>query len=124
MKNTLLTLTAIFFFSIAGFSQNVIPVATQVTLNGAGTDKDGTIASYQWKQLSGPVTTTKISSPTSAVTVITGFDTAGSYTYELTVTDNQGAFGKATAIVNVYAANLPPVATITPSVLDIQLPMK
>ncbi len=79
-----------------------------VTLNGSGTDADGTIASYAWTKSSGPSTGT-IVSPTSATTVINNL-VAGVYVFTLTVTDNNGATGSDTVQVTVIAPNSNPIA--------------
>jgi Predicted peptidase len=71
-------------------------------LNGSGTDSDGTITGYLWKKISGPASY-QIASPNQASTEVTGL-TAGTYQFELTVTDNNGATGKATVTVTVNPA--------------------
>lgn len=122
MKKKILFLFAMFLFALhfCGFSQTV---ATEVTLSGSGSDADGSIVAYQWKQLSGPGTPV-IVAPSSAVTKVTGYEVPGIYTYEFTVTDNKGAIGKATVQVTVLAAaNIPPVANAGGN-LTIQLPQK
>ncbi|MFM1745377.1 MAG: hypothetical protein RLZZ630_1314, partial [Bacteroidota bacterium] len=74
----------------AGADQTITLPQSSVTLDGGGsTDPDGSIASYQWTQLSGPGTAT-ISSPTSASTAINGL-AQGSYVFRLSVTDDGGA---------------------------------
>jgi len=90
----------------------VLPTAS-VTLDGStSTDSDGTIASYLWTQTAGPNTAT-IATPTGKTTVINGL-VAGTYTFQLQVTDNLGATGTTTASVTVSAGtNTPPVAKIT-----------
>jgi hypothetical protein len=72
----------------AGADQTITLPANSVTLNGSGTDPDGSISSYSWTKVSGGTAT--INSPSSASTTITGL-AAGSYTFRLTVTDNSGA---------------------------------
>ena len=88
----------------AGINQ-AIPTPVTVTLTGAGTDYDGTIASYQWTKISGPAagTLTGATSPTAlAVGLATGL-----YVYELKVTDNKGAIGKDTVTVNFGSGTVP-----------------
>jgi K+-transporting ATPase c subunit len=78
-------------------------------LNGSGTDPDGTIASYQWRKISGPLLF-NILNPLQAITIVNSL-VAGSYQFELQVTDNLGAINKDTVNVNVNALpNQAPVA--------------
>lgn len=92
----------------AGLDQNITLPTSTVTLSGTGTDSDGTIASYAWTKVSGPAAGT-ITSATSASTTVTGL-TAGTYKFELKVTDNAGAIARDTMQVTVNAANVAPVA--------------
>lgn len=73
-------------------------------LNGAGTDPDGTIASFAWSKVSGPAATL---APNNNVVDVTGL-VAGVYVFQLEVTDNEGATGSDFATVTVTASNLPP----------------
>ena len=86
----------------AGSDQTITLPANSLTLNGSGTDPDGTITAYQWTKIAGPATFTIIS-PAQASTVINNL-VEGVYQFELRVTDNQGAFGISTVIVTVNAA--------------------
>src|SRR5215204_629670 len=81
----------------AGTDQTIVLPASSVTLTGTASDPDGSIASYSWSKVSGPAGGT-ITSPSSSSTTVTGL-VQGSYTFRLTVTDNQGATG--TSDVNV-----------------------
>src|SRR5207249_178246 len=93
----------------SGTDINVTLPVNSVTLNGSGSDPDGTIASYQWTKVSGPTQYT-IASSTQAQTTVNNL-AQGIYQFELKVTDNQGATGQDTVTVNVNAApNQPPVA--------------
>ncbi len=98
----------------AGANQTITLPTSIVTLNGSGTDTDGTIASYAWSEISGP-TSDAITSPATASTSITGL-TQGVYQYQLKVTDNQGAVGMDTVQITVNAAvvNQPPIAKAGP----------
>jgi hypothetical protein len=94
----------------AGVDQNVT-VNSQVTLNGsASTDSDGSITSYAWTQTAGTAVTlngtgaTRTFIPTSA----------GSRTFQLTVTDNAGATAADTVVVNVTLGNAAPTANAGP----------
>ncbi|MEO6731287.1 MAG: PA14 domain-containing protein [Ferruginibacter sp.] len=87
----------------AGSDINITLPATSGSLNGSGTDADGTIASYSWTKVSGPGTGS-ISTPNSPSTTINGL-TQGVYQYELTVTDNNGATAKDMVAVSVIAGS-------------------
>ncbi|HMU62975.1 MAG TPA: PKD domain-containing protein, partial [Gemmatimonadales bacterium] len=90
----------------AGPDQTITLPVNTVTVNGSGTDPDGTITAYLWTKISGPASYT-IASPASATTVINNL-IQGTYQFELRVTDNNGAFGRDTMIVTVNAAPPPP----------------
>jgi PKD domain/Secretion system C-terminal sorting domain len=95
--------------SIPGADMVITLPVNLVTLFGSGTDADGTIAGYSWTQLSGP-STSSIATPGQAQTVIHNL-VEGVYTFQLTVTDNQGGTGSATMTVTVNAAVVTPPAT-------------
>lgn len=97
----------------AGTDKAITLPTSTTTLNGSGSDADGTISSYAWTQVSG--TSAAITSPSSATTNITGLTTAGTRVFRLTVTDNNGA--TATDDVSVVvspAPNTPPSANAGP----------
>ena len=73
-----------------------------VSLNGTGTDPDGTVSAYAWTQISGPVNSV-IATPAIAATTISGF-VQGVYKFELKVTDNSGALSRDTVLVTVNPA--------------------
>jgi len=93
----------------AGADVTVVGPAS-VSLDGrASSDSDGTIASYQWTQVSGtPVT---LSSASSAVASFDVVEVAQVETlsFKLTVTDNEGATSTDTVVVTVNPKDLPPV---------------
>ena len=76
----------------------VIPV-NSVYLNGSGNDIDGTITAYQWKQIAGPdsASITTDNQPSTEVKSLV----AGTYEFELTVTDNNEETGRDTVSVVV-----------------------
>ncbi len=86
----------------AGTNQTITLPVSAVSLNGSGTDSDGTIARYQWSQISGP-SSANFASPTSAATSVTGL-VAGTYAFRLLVTDDDGDTGSDSLIITVMAA--------------------
>jgi hypothetical protein len=74
----------------AGINDTISLPVNSYTLNASGsTDPDGTIDSYQWKQVSGPSSATT-SSLSSAQVSLSNLQ-AGEYDFQVTVTDNEGA---------------------------------
>jgi hypothetical protein len=59
-------------------------------LTGKGTDTDGTITSYKWEQVSGPLSVIVNASDRNTLVNPSG---KGEYVYRLTVTDDKGASG-------------------------------
>src|SRR5579871_4831036 len=94
----------------AGTSQTITLPTSTASLNGSASyDPDGTIASYSWKELSGPSTAT-ITGAKTATPTVSGL-VAGQYTFQLTVTDNSGATATASVKITVTApVNQPPTA--------------
>ncbi len=91
-------------------SHLTLPV-NNTTLNGSGTDADGTITGYAWTRISGPATFT-LGSANAATTTLTNL-VAGTYVFRLTVTDNNGATATDDVTVTVNAsapANQAPIA--------------
>jgi gliding motility-associated-like protein len=85
-----------------------LPVST-ASLNGSGTDSDGTIAVYKWTQQSGPSTAT-IATDNLEDTQVSAL-IEGVYTFVLTVTDDKGVKGSDLVTVTVFPlANVPPSA--------------
>jgi hypothetical protein len=92
----------------AGTDKTITLPTNSITLQGSGTDNDGTITAYRWTKLSGPTQGT-ITTPGAATTTVTGL-VAGSYVFRLTVTDNRSATAADDVTVTVNNA---PVATKT-----------
>ncbi len=87
----------------AGNNQTITAPENSVGLNGSSSfDLDGTIVTYSWTQLSGPVTAVFINNGTATPTV-SGL-VVGTYTFKLTVTDNDGASSSDQVTVTVNAA--------------------
>ncbi|HEY1164624.1 MAG TPA: PKD domain-containing protein, partial [Chitinophaga sp.] len=106
----------------AGADRNITLPQNSTQLNGSNSsDPDGRIATYAWKQLSGPSTIT-ITSKGASITNVSGF-IQGSYSFELRVTDNDGATAADRVTVNVNkAANKTPTANAGAN-KDITLPV-
>lgn len=94
--------------AIAGADQTVNEGDT-VTLDGsASSDVDGTIASYSWTQTAGTSSVT-LSDASSARPIFTAPDVGpegDTLTFELTVTDNDGATSTTADTVNVIVQNI------------------
>lgn len=76
--------------AVAGADTTIVFPVSSITLDGSGSsDPDGSIVSYAWTQISGPVTAT-IGSATTSKPVISGLTTIGTYGFKLIVTDNAG----------------------------------
>jgi lysophospholipase L1-like esterase len=84
----------------AGADQTITLPVNSIILWGTGTDKDGTIINYTWSKVSGGTAT--IASANTASTTISGLS-QGSYTFRLTVTDNNGATGSDEVMITVNA---------------------
>lgn len=86
----------------AGADQTIALPLNSVQLSGSGNDADGSVVSYQWTMISGPVSFT-IASASQAQTLISGL-IQGSYLFELMVVDNNGATARDTVSVKVNPA--------------------
>ncbi|HVI47674.1 MAG TPA: PKD domain-containing protein [Chitinophaga sp.] len=106
----------------AGANINVQLPVSNVQLDGsASADPDGTITKWSWSKVSGPAGES-IGTPSSAMTAVTGL-VAGTYVFELTVTDDKNATASARVTVTVtVAGNKPPVANAGANI-NIQLPV-
>ncbi|QNF34068.1 choice-of-anchor D domain-containing protein [Adhaeribacter swui] len=98
----------------AGPDQTITLPQASVVLAGSGKDTDGTIAGYSWSQASGP-NTANFSSKTVANPSVSGL-VAGTYTFNLVVTDNLGANSAADQVkitVNPAPSTSPKVVSFT-----------
>ncbi|CCN46945.1 Chitinase A [Vibrio nigripulchritudo MADA3029] len=88
----------------------------QVTLDAsASKDLDGTIASYAWKQVTGPAVTITSANAAVATVDFASVTAAQTYTFEVTVTDNKGAASTDKVLVTVSpkGVNSAPVAAVS-----------
>jgi len=83
----------------AGPDRNLQLPSTLVLL-GSGTDTDGTITSYAWSFISGP-NTPIITTPNAQNTSVTNL-VEGSYTFRLTVTDNNSSTDTDDVVITVF----------------------
>ena len=93
----------------AGPDKSITLPLDYVTLDGSGTDADGTITGYSWSQISGP-NTAGFSSTTVAKPTVSGL-IAGSYSFGLVVRDDKNAASAADQVtVTVQSSTSPPEA--------------
>ena len=107
----------------AGSDITITLPVDNTSLDGSASAGTGgsTIKSYAWKKISGPAAGT-IASATTAKTNVTGL-AAGTYIFELTVTDSKGLTGAARVTVTVKpASNKLPVANAG-NAIQVQLPL-
>lgn len=91
----------------AGADQNLKLPVNSTTINGSGNDADGSIVSYSWIKVNGPsATLTNASKATLSLSNLL----QGTYTFGLTVTDDDGATGYDEVKITVDAANVNPIA--------------
>lgn len=99
----------------AGTDQTINLPTDSVMLDGsASSDPDGTISSFQWTKISGPASFT-INNVSAAITAVKNI-VAGTYRFELKVTDNGGLSAKDTVqiMVDDPSINQPPIANAGP----------
>ena len=88
----------------AGPDQTITLPTDSTTLTGKGMDADGSINKVYWKEISGPAISS-ISIADSAITNVRNL-TGGTYVFEFSVTDNNGATAKDTLVVTVAVPRL------------------
>lgn len=100
----------------AGADRTITLPTNSTTLNGSGTDPDGSISAYLWTQLSGPNTATIVSS-NAAVTALNNL-VQGTYVFQLRVTDNSGGQATDTVSVVVNPSPVPTIVSVTVNYSD------
>lgn len=88
----------------AGADQTV-ELQSPVTLNGSGTDADGTVTAYAWTQVSG--TAVSLSGGGTSSASFTAPNAEGALVFRLTVTDDDGATDTDDVTVTVQANQAP-----------------
>lgn len=91
----------------AGNNQTV-DEQTSVTLTGTGTDSDGTISSYAWTQTGGTSVTITNANSASATFAAPDINADETLTFELTVTDNDGATASDSVSITIQRVNESP----------------
>ncbi len=105
----------------AGFDLFINLPQDSVQLHGNGTDEDGTVVAYGWKQIGSQPSIAEFSDSNIADPIVRSL-VEGTYVFVLTVTDNDGLKGSDTMHVIVNRlANIPPVANAGPDI-TIKLP--
>jgi hypothetical protein len=85
----------------AGPDANVVLPASSTTLNASGSsDSDGTIVSYKWEQVGNTPNVATIATPLQSSTTVSNL-IQGTYTFKVTVKDNDGLEDTDEMIVNV-----------------------
>ena len=89
--------------TVAAVPDQTVDMASVVMLMGSGSDSDGDIASYQWTQTAGPPVSLSLTD--QALTSFTApiVDAAVTLTFQLTVTDDDGAMASGEVSVTVRA---------------------
>lgn len=88
----------------AGTNQTIVQPIDSVTLDGTGsTVTGGTISSYAWTFVSGPVSPA-IVSPSASTTRVGKFSATGTYVFRLTITDNNSNTNSSTVTITVSPA--------------------
>jgi len=87
----------------AGADQTITLPVNSVNLIGSGSETNGTITAYKWSQVSGPSNAT-LATPAQARTSAGGL-AAGTYVFQLTVTDKKGVTASDKINVVVKAAS-------------------
>jgi predicted esterase len=98
----------------AGSDKTITLPTNTITLNGSGSDTDGSISSYTWTKTAGG---TASMSGTTTPTLNVSNLAAGSYSFQLTVKDDDGSSDSDVVVVTVKSStvNQAPVANAGPN---------
>lgn len=102
----------------AGPDQSVSAGSTVNLDGGASSDADGSIGAYRWLQASGTAVSLSNAGEAIASFIAPAVVAPSTLTFELTVTDDQGASAKDSVDVTVYPAGFdiePPITTLVAS---------
>jgi len=105
--------------AVAGAGVTITLPLSSYQLDGSKSSAPaGSIASYQWSYVSGPSSYNFVS-PTSALTIVNKL-VAGTYVFQLTVTDNKGgkSSSQVTVVVKPVVVTVPPVLSNKPPVAN------
>jgi hypothetical protein len=94
----------------AGSNQTITLPINTATLTGTATKGTGNIATYAWSEISGPNNNVTFTNG-NTVSAIANNLAAGSYVFQLKVTDVNNLFDTATVTVTVNPANQPPIVS-------------
>ncbi|AHM63624.1 hypothetical protein D770_26905 [Flammeovirgaceae bacterium 311] len=92
----------------AGSDKSITLPTNSITLYGAASDSDGSIASTTWTKVNGPSASM---SGTSTLSLKLSSLVAGTYTFRLTAKDNGGATKSDDVVVTVKSSTSDPVST-------------
>ena len=98
----------------AGQDTTVVAPVDYITLNGSASSEDNSILSYSWSQISGPSTSIILSANEPETKISNLIE--GTYSFELTVTDNNGVEGKDTVSVTVALGRYAPLEVKTANI--------
>lgn len=87
----------------AGLNYSISTSNSTYTIYGSGSDPEGQPITYQWAKLSGPAAATLINA-TSPTLTVSGY-IPGTYTFQLTVTDNNNASSSSSMVLTVSAVS-------------------
>ncbi len=91
-------------------TEQTVEENSEVTLAGTGTDSDGTIVSYSWSQTTGTAASLSNANTANASFIAPKISINETLTFQLTVTDDDGAIASDTISINIIDINQVPTA--------------